>query len=140
MKRCSKCTEYKPISEFNKNSAKKDGLSNNCKECNKNYLKSHYRKNKNKYRKRNKDRRLHLRELVSRFKRMKGCKFCGEKRSWVLDFHHREGEDKDREVSKLITYDHASIPKLKKEIAKCDVLCANCHRDLHYKESISKVE
>ena len=36
-KRCSGCGEVKPVSEFNKNRTRKDGLNCYCKECNKEY-------------------------------------------------------------------------------------------------------
>ena len=41
-KRCSKCGEIKPISEFYKRKSSKDGLQNNCKDCAKAVRKEHY--------------------------------------------------------------------------------------------------
>lgn len=46
---CSKCKKEKPISEFGKNKAKKDGLQAECKECKSAYNKLHYQKNKETY-------------------------------------------------------------------------------------------
>ena len=40
-KRCSKCGEVKPISEFYKRKSSKDGLSSYCKECAKAYYAKH---------------------------------------------------------------------------------------------------
>ena len=34
-KKCTKCGQEKPVSEFNKSAASKDGLQNYCKECKK---------------------------------------------------------------------------------------------------------
>ena len=53
------------------------------------------------------------------------CVRCSETNPIVLEFHHRG--DKDIEVSRLIGRG-ASLDTLIAEIAKCDVLCANCHR------------
>ena len=41
-KRCSRCGEVKPISEFYKKKSSKDGLQNNCKDCAKAVRKEHY--------------------------------------------------------------------------------------------------
>lgn len=41
-KHCSKCGEWKPLSEFNKNKSKKDGLFCWCKECVKQHTKQYY--------------------------------------------------------------------------------------------------
>src|SRR5262249_33117784 len=47
----------------------------------------------------------------------------------VLDFDHREGEDKLFNVSALNHHRWVSIQQLETEIAKCDLVCANCHRE-----------
>ena len=55
------------------------------------------------------------------------CANCGETDPTVLEFHHDKG-DKESEVSRLIG--RGSLKKLKEEIEKTTVLCANCHRRL----------
>jgi hypothetical protein len=55
-----------------------------------------------------------------------------------LDYHHRDGEHKDMNVSKLISHGHG-MDELRKEIEKCDVLCANCHRKEHFVDPIEAV-
>jgi hypothetical protein len=57
------------------------------------------------------------------------CILCGFSHPDALDFHHRDPAQKEMEVSK--TTRGWSIERIKKEIDKCDVLCANCHRILH---------
>ncbi len=57
------------------------------------------------------------------------CIDCGEDNILVLDFHHRIEENKRFNVGKGIR--SYSLTTLKKEIAKCDVLCSNCHRIRH---------
>lgn len=42
MKRCYRCKEVKPVSEFNKNRSKKDGLQGECRVCKKVYKKIHH--------------------------------------------------------------------------------------------------
>ena len=56
------------------------------------------------------------------------CVDCGEQDIRVLDFDHRE--PKERAVSKLAMngYGYAA---LKREVAKCEIRCANCHRRRH---------
>lgn len=43
----------------------------------------------------------------------------------VMDFDHRPGAVKLGNVGRMGT---SSLAKLKAEVAKCDVVCANCHR------------
>ena len=44
---------------------------------------------------------------------------------FVMDFDHRDDVVKDMEISKLVRY---GTKRLLEEIAKCEVVCANCHR------------
>lgn len=46
----------------------------------------------------------------------------------ALDFHHLDPTEKDKNVGDLMSF---STQKLKEEIRKCVVLCANCHRMVH---------
>lgn len=65
-------------------------------------------------------------------KRKLGCQSCGESDPVCLDFHHRDGKQKKATVSSM-TF-KTSMKPLLEEIAKCDLLCANCHRKLHHEE------
>jgi len=53
----------------------------------------------------------------------------------VLDFHHIKG--KDFTISEKVR-EGCSLDTIKKEIEKCILVCANCHREIHYKESLNK--
>jgi len=71
------------------------------------------------------------REYVEKIKRQCKCKFCNEARPQSLDFHHKDPETKRAKVS-LLVKDGYSIKTIQAEIDKCEVVCANCHRVLHY--------
>jgi len=65
------------------------------------------------------------RAFVRRVKEFLGCKLCGYKKSYhALQFDHIVPADKFLEISKMYGY---SRKKLKNEIRKTRVLCANCH-------------
>lgn len=61
--------------------------------------------------------------------KLSGCP-CGESDPTVLDFHHRDPDDKHGDVGSWMRSGW-SVARLKQEIAKCNVICANCHRRLH---------
>ena len=63
----------------------------------------------------------------------KSCSKCPESHIACLDFHHRNPKEKDFAVSRAIDR-KCSKEKILKEIAKCDILCSNCHRKLHWEE------
>lgn len=50
---------------------------------------------------------------------------CGEKDILVLEFDHRA--NKYKEIGKMVTGRY-SLLRIMKEVEKCDVRCANCHR------------
>ena len=61
------------------------------------------------------------------------CIKCGINKPYLLDFHHRNPEEKDGEISDLAKgYD---LTNFFNEVKKCDLLCANCHREFHYLNS-----
>ena len=47
---------------------------------------------------------------------------------YVMDFDHRNGTQKIANIANLLNQNFWSYEKLLEEIAKCDVVCANCHR------------
>lgn len=63
------------------------------------------------------------------YKCEKGCCRCGIKDFRVLDFHHRQKKDKLFGIGGFRR--EVGFQRLKEEIEKCDVVCANCHRILH---------
>jgi hypothetical protein len=88
----------------------------------------YYLKNKEKLYEKKRNRINKRREEL---KKMSGgkCKICGYNKCLsALEFHHNSGE-KEGHVSKLIM--DFSMQKSLKEIKKCILLCANCHRELH---------
>lgn len=131
MKHCKKCDSVKPLSEFNKNRAKADGVQAQCRDCSKIYNNRGYIENPNRAaaikatRERN---RAYNRKLMRRLKSRFGCRLCGENEPVALDLHHADPSAKEETVANLLT---GSTKRLKTEIRKCVVLCSNCHRKLH---------
>lgn len=132
-KHCPKCDTSKKLSEFNKNAGRKDGLQGACKLCQAAYTKAHYSKTKSVYIKNAAERRQQVVEWYKEYKSTLKCERCGESHPACLQFHHKDPSKKDMAVSKGIT-NNWSPEKLKKEIEKCEVVCANCHFKLHYDE------
>lgn len=83
---------------------------------------------KQKKRTRNNTASSTIRNFVEGFKIP--CK-CGESDPCALDFHHKNSEDKLFTLSSA-AYKGRSFKEIEEEIAKCDILCANCHRKLHF--------
>ncbi len=66
------------------------------------------------------------------------CQTCNESHPACLDFHHIDAKEKEINVSKAVDYNW-SKQRILTEIAKCSVLCSNCHRKLHWQEKLSKI-
>jgi uncharacterized protein YabN with tetrapyrrole methylase and pyrophosphatase domain len=62
------------------------------------------------------------------------CAECGEDHPSCLEFHHLERDDKHGNISSMI-YEGRTRKEIKEEISKCIILCANCHRKLHWIET-----
>jgi hypothetical protein len=66
-----------------------------------------------------------LKQKLAQIKESSGCVDCGINNHIILDFDHLH--DKKYNISRMI-HDGFSWAAIKKEIAKCEVVCANCHR------------
>lgn len=133
IKKCCSCKLQKNLSNFSKSSKNKDGLQDVCIICMKTYRKQHYLDHKDEYKERTNRARERRTKEREEFKGTQKCKICGESRWWVLDFHHRDPSTKEFSIGHLST---RSMKKMKVEMDKCDILCSNCHRDLHHQERI----
>jgi phage FluMu gp28-like protein len=101
------------------------------------YSKIHYEKNKKELiRKINVRKKIHKAWFVD-YKKQLSCINCGEDHPATLDFHHVTPINTNQKVHKLLS-DGNTKTRILKEIAKCVVLCSNCHRKHHHDERQEK--
>lgn len=101
-----------------------------CKKCQNAYVRSHYNANKKQYLDRNKRYKKDSQTRLVQYLREHPCVDCGESDPVVLDFDHVIGK-KRTEVSVMARSSYQWHIILK-EIAKCVIRCANCHRRKTY--------
>jgi hypothetical protein len=130
-KHCTSCDTTKTRLEFNKNSSKKDGLAHSCRECTNKKAQERYQEDPKKQIEANNERRRKNRafnkENVIKIKEATPCLDCGERHpSYIMDFDHVRGV-KLGLVSEMVSN---GVPwrHIDAEIAKCDLVCSNCHR------------
>lgn len=129
-KKCSGCKALKPISSFNKHSTHRCGYQSQCRDCNKKTSRAYYQSNLIEHRKVVKARQRREVEankarLLAHFK-THPCVDCGESDLRVLEFDHITGIKRNH-VSRLLARGNC-WSTIETEIAKCEVVCANCHR------------
>jgi hypothetical protein len=124
---CNKCKVDKDESEFCFRDKKLKILNHICKECQKEYKLKYYYKNKDSHYKRNKITNEKLDKYILEYKLSHPCSICGESCPECLDFHHLFNKRIEVARAKRL----GSLLKLKEEVSKCIVLCANCHRKVH---------
>lgn len=128
MRKCSRCDKEKPLVEFNFKSLSLELRQYHCKDCSRSYVKSHYERNKEYYllkaHKRNQKIRQEIRNYVWAYLSAHPCIDCGEKDPIVLEFDHIR--DKSFTISSVGR--NKKLLEVIKEIEKCEVRCANCHR------------
>lgn len=113
---CVKCGTRRPLNGgFYKRTNRRGETyyTRDCRQCFREYLSA---------------RKKPCADYVRTFKVSRGCMDCGLKidRPEVYDLDHRPGESKVEKVSELVN--RGDLQAVVAECAKCDVVCANCHR------------
>ena len=91
----------------------------------------HYQNNKQYYIDKAKERRLRIQQALRELKLTLKCAKCSEDHPACLDFHHDDPNEKEFSLARAASMGY-SIERIKEEMAKCTVLCSNCHRKEHY--------
>lgn len=140
-RRCSACGESKPVDQFNARikHANRTIYHTYCLPCRREYRRNHYQRNKAYYFQKVREREARIREMIRQAK-ARPCADCGiQYASWQMDFDHVRGV-------KIMTLARRgatafTIRKVLDEIAKCEVVCANCHRNrTHHRWLLTKQE
>lgn len=135
MKQCGRCKLEKPLEEFNFKRKALGTRQKSCKSCTRLELRQHYSQNKTYYIKKARKRNIQNKQIVKKFiweyLIVHPCVDCGEPDPIVLDFDHQG--DKIDSVSGMMR-NYFSLETIQKEIKKCEVRCANCHRRKTAKE------
>jgi len=125
---CSKCGTVQPIDEFSIKKKSTNYRETICKPCKREYVRSHYRANKEIYKKRaasfTKKTRQNNYQKALEYLQEHPCVDCGETDVVVLQFDHVR--EKRKSVSVLLG-SGCCWNTILKEIEKCEVRCANCH-------------
>ena len=97
---------------------------------NKEHMRSYYREYNRTHRFRLEANRKRIKDWLCDYKSNLKCEQCSESCSACLDFHHKDPSQKEFGIC-LGAARAYSIERLKIEIAKCSVLCSNCHKREH---------
>ena len=127
---CNKCGGEFSIDEFPIKNKNKGTHYPWCHNCHKEYRREYYQKNKAKISEQDNltstERKNRNRQFVWDYYKANPCIDCGENNPLVLEFDHKDDSDKIDRISKMVS-GKWSIERIKEEITKCDVRCANCH-------------
>lgn len=128
---CCSCRQALPETAFAYKSKVSGRRQTMCRECKSAYNRSWYRDNKSSHRSsvanNNQAYRDTVKEDIRKLKSVP-CADCGDEYPWyVMDFDHLPGTIKEENISRMIS-NRVSWSRIRAEIDKCDVVCANCHR------------
>lgn len=128
-RKCYRCNEIKDITDFAIRNKKQARRQYECSACRKLLKRQQYLKNKDAWIKRTSERntriRQECREKIWDYLLTHHCVDCGERDRRVLQFDHVRGVKKAG-VAQIVNRGNGWNSVLR-EIAKCEVRCANCH-------------
>lgn len=127
MKTCQKCKVSKSLTEFNKRTGRK-GVKHICTICYRAASRDHYRNNRAAYYGRGEARRKLIRNMIAAIKKQP-CADCGASYPpYVMDLDHLDPASKEITPARLAGSGWP-MKRIEAEIAKCEVVCSNCHRE-----------
>lgn len=121
-KYCQSCDRTLPLTAFNR---LRDGHQHWCRECFSIYFKERGAKHREQSGASRAQRREAARAFLRNHLDAHPCADCGETEVFVLEFDHVA--EKTSSVALLLA-GAAKLSKLRDEVAKCQVVCVNCHR------------
>lgn len=126
--KCYRCHEVKPAEEFAWRRKRKGQRDSFCRPCRSAYGKEHYAANKQRYIDQaaivSQRRRLERTRWLLDYFRSHPCVDCRETDPVVLEFDHL----RDKVFNVGTELHDRNWESVLAEIAKCEVVCANCHR------------
>lgn len=150
MKHCWKCDQDKDDEEFpwrNKREGKRDGR---CKLCQSKNSKAWYTTNRERRLKECLEyqskpetkaaREARRQSLYAEINKLKSgpCMDCGHSFSpWVMEFDHRDPATKRLEISYMVPRLYR-LDTILEEVAKCDLVCSNCHAERTHNRRINQ--
>ena len=125
-KKCSRCGKNRLLKFFSRKTGNR--LQSHCRDCKSAINKEHYHNNKEIYLEKNRRRRQFVRDLINQAK-SKPCQDCGVKYPYyIMDFDHKD----NKSFMIANSWKRHSLKTILAEIEKCEVVCANCHRERTY--------
>jgi hypothetical protein len=127
-RRCSRCQALKDVEAFAWHRKALGQRQPYCRQCQSEYGKAHYAANRRRYieqeaRRKRARAEQRMRFLIEYF-RSRPCADCGETDPLVLEFDHL----KDKRFDIGAGLPDRNWDALLREMEKCEVVCANCHR------------
>lgn len=128
MRACGRCGEIKPDAEFAWRRKARGERQKYCRPCQADYGREHYRTNRAAYIERARTRKQRVNrermELLFTYFASNPCVDCGEVDPLVLEFDHL----RDKTFTIGTAFRDRNWADVVAEMAKCEVVCANCHR------------
>ena len=128
MRTCGRCGDQKPLADFAWRRKQRGQRDNYCRPCRAEYGREHYRASRQRYidlaGRRTRAKVEERAQALVEFFRTHHCVDCGESDPVVLEFDHL-GEKKFAVATGVRGRNWQTVLD---EIAKCEVVCANCHR------------
>lgn len=126
-KKCKNCKKKKLFAEFSKLATHKTGCANTCKLCKRAYDNAYYATNPRRRKaviQSKREARIRAHRFVCEYLLTHFCVDCGEADPIVLEFDHVRG----KKLDSISALKNRTKKTVEREIKKCVVRCANCHR------------